>query len=649
MARHRPHTLLRRAALSFGVALALLTGLSRLALPTGPVEAVTGGPQDPVPVIEPAAANKTVVINLNFTNQDQVSLANGAVAFGRPPARIGNPPLLDVVLKDKAGNVVERYNEWHPLWNFIEDGGPGGGMEIAPSGVGTFPYTHAPTIRTMEVHDIPKQKLLATIDVVGAAVRPFCEQNPTDAICTANIGLTKGDAPDPVFAGTQLTYTLTVSNSGPNPAFSATLVDTLPAGVTYVSDDGSCTQAPVGTLTCGPYVVDPQETRQVKVTVKVDALLVFNNDGNPVTLTNLANAANPAGADDQPVNNNAQATTTARGVADLAITTFDDPNSSGFREGAEAGLPGTTIFIDLNGNGILDSGEPSRQTALDGAFTLKGVGAGDFRICAVAPSGRVATSPRCTGVPITVDGVGDVPKVIPLAFGSRARIPGCTGGTVVNTIVAIDPLSGPAGYFRPTDLGRPATTGPWPGRRLYIQPGGTNPITFVQSGELVSNALLVSEVNASQHDNLVLLYRYVNPRQTIVEVVAADGTSVTPVPIPTGTSLPNPLPTVFTAYNKGNGELYIFGVPKTADDSRFQDIFVITKPRPGTGFITTQAAIAGKVATINGQRRLQPIGQTCGDKAESSIFAGTPPTIGPIGAPLPVDDVADKPDNPNEF
>lgn len=648
MTRHRPHTLLWRAVLSLGVALALLAGLSRLALPTGSVEAVTGGPQDPVPVIEPAAANKTVVINLNFTNQDQVSLANGAVAFGRPPARIGNPPLLDVVLKDKAGNVVERYNEWHPLWNFVEGGGAAEGLRIAPSGVGTFPYSYSPLIRTMEVHDIPKQKLLATIDVVGAAVRPFCEQNPTDAICKSDIGLTKGDAPDPVFAGTQLTYTLTVSNSGPNPAYSATLVDTLPAGVTYVSDDGSCTQAPVGTLTCGPYVVDPNETRQVKVTVKVDTLLVFNNDGNPVTLTNQAKASNPAGADDQPGDNNAQATTTARGVADLAITTFDDPNSSGFREGAEAGLPGTTIFIDLNGNGILDSGEPSRTTGVNGAFTLKGVGAGDFRICAVVPEGRVATSPRCTGVPVTVDGVGDIPKVIPLTFGSRARIPGCTGGTVVNTIVAIDPLGGPEGFFRPTDLGRPDTTGPWAGRRLFIQPGGTNPVVFVHKNELVSNALLVSEVAASQHDNLVLLHRYLPSRQVVVKVVAADGTLAQATTPARGTSLPNPLPTTFSIFDK-NGELYIFGVPKTADGSRFQDVFVITQPTSTSGFVTTQANIAGKVATVNGQRRLQPISQTCGDKAESSIVVGTPGTAGPIGAPLPVDDVADKPGNPNPF
>ena len=51
----------------------------------------------------------------------------------------------------------------------------------------------------------------------------------------ADLSLTKADSPDPVLAGEQLTYTLTVDNAGPRSATAVQLTDTLPATVTFVS------------------------------------------------------------------------------------------------------------------------------------------------------------------------------------------------------------------------------------------------------------------------------------------------------------------------------------------------------------------------------------------------------------------------------
>lgn len=51
----------------------------------------------------------------------------------------------------------------------------------------------------------------------------------------ADLAITKADSPDPVVTGTDLTYTLTVTNKGPDAAVDVTVTDTLPAETTFVS------------------------------------------------------------------------------------------------------------------------------------------------------------------------------------------------------------------------------------------------------------------------------------------------------------------------------------------------------------------------------------------------------------------------------
>src|SRR5262245_64136019 len=71
------------------------------------------------------------------------------------------------------------------------------------------------------------------------------------------LSITKTDSPDPVTAGENLTYTVTVSNAGPSTATPLTVADTLPAGLTLVSatpTQGSCTNAiscSLGTINVG--------------------------------------------------------------------------------------------------------------------------------------------------------------------------------------------------------------------------------------------------------------------------------------------------------------------------------------------------------------------------------------------------------------
>jgi len=66
----------------------------------------------------------------------------------------------------------------------------------------------------------------------------------------ADLSVTKVDTPDPVTAGFNITYTITVNNAGPSNAASASLSDPLPAGTTFVSlaapGGWTCTALSVG-------------------------------------------------------------------------------------------------------------------------------------------------------------------------------------------------------------------------------------------------------------------------------------------------------------------------------------------------------------------------------------------------------------------
>jgi uncharacterized repeat protein (TIGR01451 family) len=69
------------------------------------------------------------------------------------------------------------------------------------------------------------------------------------ATATADLAITKTASPDPAFVGDPITYTLTVTNNGPDMSSGGTVTDTLPANVSYVSDDDGCTHI-AGTVTC---------------------------------------------------------------------------------------------------------------------------------------------------------------------------------------------------------------------------------------------------------------------------------------------------------------------------------------------------------------------------------------------------------------
>lgn len=118
--------------------------------------------------------------------------------------------------------------------------------------------------------------------------------------------------PATVAAAGQITWTLEVSNNGPDDATGVKVEDALPAGVQFVAADAGCTEAG-GTVTCllGDLALGESTSRQVTVTVP--------NALADQTLVNTATVKGEQGELEKE-NNHSEAKTTVGPAADLAIT-----------------------------------------------------------------------------------------------------------------------------------------------------------------------------------------------------------------------------------------------------------------------------------------------------------------------------------------
>ena len=131
---------------------------------------------------------------------------------------------------------------------------------------------------------------------------------PTTAeAATADLAVTTTDSPDPVVEGAELTYTVTISNLGPESASGVTLTDELSSQVQFVSasaSQGSC-DIKGKTVTCelGMLAVG-DATVTIKVTPKKAG-----------QLTNSASVAIAQGDDDPGSANNTDTETTTVNAA----------------------------------------------------------------------------------------------------------------------------------------------------------------------------------------------------------------------------------------------------------------------------------------------------------------------------------------------
>ena len=170
-----------------------------------------------------------------------------------------------------------------------------------------------------------------------------------------DMSISKDDGVISVVPGTNLTYTLTVTNNGPSNSTGGTVTDVLPAGVTFVSSPSGCTEVG-GMVTCPVPALTSGDN--VALTFVV---MVASGQSTPITntATVAANETDPTGANDS----DAHLTALAPAESDLSI----DKDSGG-----NSVMPGAqlTFTLTVTNNGPSDSSGGTVTDVLPAGLTF---------------------------------------------------------------------------------------------------------------------------------------------------------------------------------------------------------------------------------------------------------------------------------------
>ena len=159
----------------------------------------------------------------------------------------------------------------------------------------------------------------------GLAVDDF-SFTPVGALAT-DLQVIKTDSPDPVDAGANLTYTITLTNLSAVAASAVALADTVPAGTTlqsFTAPAGFACTAPavgaIGNINCTSPSVAGAGAATFTLVVRANSNLAAGSSiSNTVTVTTSTTDTNPA-------NNTATASTTVGISSDLSLMLTDSPD-----------------------------------------------------------------------------------------------------------------------------------------------------------------------------------------------------------------------------------------------------------------------------------------------------------------------------------
>jgi uncharacterized repeat protein (TIGR01451 family) len=300
----------------------------------------------------------------------------------------------------------------------------------------------------------------ASATATGGAVDPALANNRVVQATrvnapSANLAVTNQDDVDPILAGQPLTYTVTVTNNGPDDAPGVTLTDTLPSGMAYgalSTSQGSCSR--VGTaVTCllGGLANGATATLTLPMTPTLAA----------TAATNTASATVTGGGVDPVLTNNrvAQATRVNAPSANLAVTALDDvdPLFAGqlltstvtVTNNGPDGAPGVTLFNTLPGGMAYGAITPSQgsctRVSTSATCLLGPLASGGTATVTFPMTPTVAATAATHGASVTVTGGG----IDPILSDNRASQATRVNAPSSNLAMAIVDTADPAALGTP--------------------------------------------------------------------------------------------------------------------------------------------------------------------------------------------------------
>ncbi|MCC7333491.1 MAG: DUF11 domain-containing protein [Pirellulaceae bacterium] len=251
----------------------------------------------------------------------------------------------------------------------------------------------------------------ANVSTTDTSLIETITANNTGSVTTTltpeiDLAITKTDSVDPATAGSPLTYTITVTNSGPSTATNVNVTDNLPTGVSFTS--GSASQGTVsnaaGVVTGNLGTLAPGASATMTIIVGVNA----------ATRGTITNTVSVVGAETEPITNNNSASqdTVINGSVDLVITKVDsiDPVAVG-------GALSYTIEVTNNG--------PSTATNVvvtDNLPTTLAYVSGNSTVGTVTNAGNAVTA-----------NVGTLASGAKAIITVNTTVSGTATGTITNT------------------------------------------------------------------------------------------------------------------------------------------------------------------------------------------------------------------------
>lgn len=325
------------------------------------VSATNGGVWDPAQKtitwnVGDLAVNQTVVFYVTATVNQTGNLTNTAIAAGNErdhdetnnedTVTINGDPSADLKLTKESstvmpnnGDIVQytiklRNNGPNDAYNVIvTDPWPNGlqyivGSYVASQGtfdeatgiwnVGFLPHNVQVTLEFLA--KVTQTGFITNIATANSTTYDPMPQDNTDSVTldvqpSADLAVTKTVNNPTPNVGDNVNFTITVTNNGPDNATGVVMIDPLPTGFTYVSDNSGGAYNPL----TGTWIIGNLASG-ASVSIQITATVTQNGQ--------ITNIAIVSGNEHDPITVNNQATATVNGVpnADLSISkTVDNP------------------------------------------------------------------------------------------------------------------------------------------------------------------------------------------------------------------------------------------------------------------------------------------------------------------------------------